>query len=72
MPTITLKPELMARLESMAAQTGESVESLVHSLLADLVEHLDFEGNLPVLRVPPGAAPVTLEKVNRALNGTDE
>lgn len=72
MATITLSDDLMARLKSLADDAGEPVEAVVESLLEDLVAHVGFERKLPVLRVPPGTPPLTVEEVNRVLNGTDE
>ncbi len=69
--TITLDDDLSARLTAAAADAKNTPEELVATLLDDLLTQLWFEDGLPVLRVKPGAPPITAETINRVLNGYD-
>jgi hypothetical protein len=68
--TITLDESLAARLEALAAEAGQSVEEFVERLLRGLVDgDVHIEDGLPVLRMPPGTPPLTVEEVDRLLHG---
>jgi hypothetical protein len=47
------------------------VESLVNTVLEELVDDVRFEGRLPVVPVPPGLRTVTTEEVSRLVDGPD-
>ncbi len=69
--TITLNDELAERLEEMAAESGRPVNEVVEILLAEVMEDVDFDGSLPVVRLPPGTPELTDEQINRLREGSD-
>lgn len=69
--TITLEEGLAARLAEQARDAGQPMESFVDTVLRAIVKDIQWEGRWPVLRVPPDAAPVTVEDVDRLLHQGD-
>ena len=69
--TITVNDELAARLEEMAAESGRPISEVVEILLAEVMEDVDFDGRIPVVRLPPGTPPLTDEQINRLRDGSD-
>lgn len=69
--TITLEEGLAVRLAEEARAAGQPMESFVDAVLRAIVDDVRWEGRWPVLRVPPDAAPVTVEDVDRLLHEGD-
>jgi hypothetical protein len=69
--TITLSDELAKRLEAMAAEARRPVNEVVEILLAEVMEDVEFDRELPVVRLPPDSPPLTEEQVNRLRERSD-
>lgn len=73
MPTptaITLDETLAARVATLAAEAGQTVDEFVEQLLRGLVDgDVHIEDGLRVFRMPPDAPPLTVEAVDRLLHG---
>lgn len=68
--TITLDETLAARVATLAAEAGQTVEEFVEQLLRGLVDgDVHIEDGLPIFRMPPDAPPLTVEEVDRLLHG---
>jgi hypothetical protein len=61
---------LAAKLTEMAGDqpVDTFVESLVNTVLEDLVDDVRFDGQLPVVPVPPGLGTVTTEEVSHLVD----
>jgi hypothetical protein len=71
--TITLDETLAVRVAALAGEAGQSVDEFVERLLRGLVDgDVHIEDGLPVLRMPAGAPPLTVEDVDRLLHGDEE
>lgn len=62
--TITLSDELAARLEAMAAESGRPVSEVVEILLAEVMEDVEFDRKIPVVRMPSDSPTVKQEQVD--------
>jgi hypothetical protein len=68
--TITLDETLAARVATLAAEAGQTVDEFVERLLRGLVDSdVHIEDGLPIFRMPAGAPPLTVEEVDRLLHG---
>jgi hypothetical protein len=68
--TISVDATLKARLADLAGQTGQQVDEFVEALLRRIADaDVRFERGVPVLPRRPGAPTVTVEDVDRILDG---
>ena len=68
--TISVDATLKARLADLASQTGQQVDEFVEALLRRIADaDVRFERGVPVLPRRPGAPTVTVEDVDRILDG---
>ena len=68
--TITLDAALKARLANLASQTGQQVDEFVEALLRRVAEaDVRFDRGVPVFHPRPGAPALTVEDVDRLVDG---
>ena len=68
--TISVDAALKARLADLASQTGQQVDEFVEALLRRIADaDVRFERGVPVLPRRPGSPTVTVEDVDRILDG---
>jgi hypothetical protein len=68
--TVNLDDDVMRAIRSLARERGESLGNVISSLVRDALrgpESIRYEMDLPVFRVREGAAPITPEMVQSAL-----
>jgi hypothetical protein len=68
--TINLDDDVMKAIRSIARERGESLGSVVSSLVRDALrapEAVHYEADVPVFKVCEGAPPITPEMVQSAL-----
>jgi len=64
--TITVDATLKARLEELASQAGQGVDSFVEALLRRVAEAgVRFDRGVPVFPPRPGAPALTVEDIDR-------
>jgi hypothetical protein len=72
--TVDLDDDVLAAAKALAAaerrSLGKVLSELVRRGLAPRVMVVEDDGLFPVVRVDPGAAPITAEKVRAALDET--
>lgn len=68
--TLDLDPDVMAAARELAATQRRSLGSVISELARRGLTpaKVDSDGDLPVIRVPAGSAPITAEMVRRALD----
>lgn len=70
--TITVDATLKARLADLARQAGQEVDEFVGALLQRVAEaDVRFERGVPVFPPRPGAPVLTVQDVDRLVNGPD-
>jgi len=70
--TISVDAALKARLADLAGQTGQRVDEFVEALLRRIADaDVRFERGVPVFPRRPGAPTLSVEDVNRLIDGTD-
>jgi len=68
--TITVDADLKERLSDLASQTGQRVDEFVQALLRRVAEaDVRFERGVPVFPHRPGAPTLTVEDVDRLVDG---
>ncbi|MEX2528466.1 MAG: antitoxin [Gemmatimonadota bacterium] len=68
--TVNLDDDVMRAVRSLAREKGESLGTVISSLVRDALrppDTLEYEMDVPVFRVREGAAPITPEMVQSAL-----
>jgi hypothetical protein len=68
--TVNLDEDVMRAIRSLARERGESLGTVISALVRDALrgpESIRYETDLPVFRVREGAAPITPEMVQSAL-----
>ena len=71
--TINIDAALKERLADLARQTGQPVDAFVEALLRRIAEaDVRFERGVPVFARRPGAPTLTVEDVDRLVDGIDE
>jgi hypothetical protein len=70
--TLTLEDDVLSAARSLAEASGRSLGQVISELVRRGLEprgsQIAEAGGLPVFSVPPGAPPITLETVRRALD----
>lgn len=68
--TLELDDDLLAAARAIAAAERRSLGSVISELAQRGLTpaRVEADGDLPVIRVPAGAAPITPDMVRRALN----
>lgn len=68
--TLELDDDVLAAARELAAESGRSLGAAVSDLLRRglMPAAVATDGDLPVIHVPPGTAPITPEMVRRALD----
>lgn len=68
--TLELDDDVVAAARELAAASGRSLGATVSELARRGLTPaaVDADGELPVIRVPPGSAPITPAMVRRALD----
>jgi hypothetical protein len=68
--TLDLDEDVVAAARELAAGRGTSLGSVISELARRGLTpaQIEVDGNLPVIRVPAGAPPITPEMVRRALD----
>jgi len=70
--SITVNASLKARLADLARQAGQEVDEFVEALLRRIAEaDVRFERGVPVFPRRPGAPILTVEDVDRLVDGPD-
>jgi hypothetical protein len=67
---LVIEDDVLEAARSLAEAEGKSVGEVISTLARRglaLRPHETIEGRFPVFSVPPGAKPITLEAVQRAL-----
>lgn len=68
--TLSLDPDVVAAARELAASQNRSLGSVISELARKGLTpaQVDSGGDIPVIRVPAGTAPITPEMVRRALD----
>jgi hypothetical protein len=68
--TLELDDDVVALAREIAAEERRSLGSVISELARRGLTpaRVDADGDLPVIRVPPGTAPITPQMVRRALD----
>ena len=68
--TLDLDEDVVAAARELAADKGTSIGSVISELARRGLTpaQIEVDGDLPVIRVPAGAPPITPEMVRRALD----
>ena len=68
--TLSIDDDVVASARELAASQGRSLGAVISELARRGLTpaRVDAEGDLPVIRVPAGSAPITPEMVRRALD----
>ena len=71
--TVNLDEEVLRAVRSLARESGQSLGDVISALVREALRPPDdiaYEGAFPVFRVREGAAPITPEMVESALEET--